>query len=349
MAETSTTSTPSTSPKSLLTFRETVSEFKFIPSPDGSSPVVRRSPRKRTVTEKMKYEPESDDDVLPTMSTPKSSRKRSDSFFESGNASRAASRSPKKQKRGYAPPEVYAHLNLLSDYLAEGLDVTFCGINPGYMSAETGHHFANPTNHFWKCLHRSGFTPTLLHPSKDFTLPEEFNLGLTNLVDRPSAEAVELSSEERALAVPSVLAKIARYKPRMFCFVGKGIWTDVERVLKKASTKPATSMLDSSAPPSPAANVSTPKRKGRAKKTPPPEFVYGVQPYKVVHDVKPDASNVRETLFFVVPSTSGRVVSHQLPDKVKLFTALKEVSEDVKRGAYDTLSMAIVNVPMLTS
>ena len=28
--------------------------------------------------------------------------------------------------------------------------------SPGRMSAETGHHYANPTNHFWRCLHRSG-------------------------------------------------------------------------------------------------------------------------------------------------------------------------------------------------
>lgn len=28
--------------------------------------------------------------------------------------------------------------------------------SPGHMSAVTGHHYANPTNHFWHCLHLSG-------------------------------------------------------------------------------------------------------------------------------------------------------------------------------------------------
>lgn len=28
--------------------------------------------------------------------------------------------------------------------------------SPGCKSAETGNHYSNPTNHFWKCLHRSG-------------------------------------------------------------------------------------------------------------------------------------------------------------------------------------------------
>lgn len=32
----------------------------------------------------------------------------------------------------------------------------FNGCSPGYLSASIGHHFANPTNHFWKCLYQSG-------------------------------------------------------------------------------------------------------------------------------------------------------------------------------------------------
>jgi len=69
-----------------------------------------------------------------------------------------------------------------------GLDVLFCGFNPGCMSAETGHHFANPTNHFWRALHQGGFTTQFVPASEDHTLPEAYNLGLTNLVERPSAE-----------------------------------------------------------------------------------------------------------------------------------------------------------------
>lgn len=37
-------------------------------------------------------------------------------------------------------------------------------ISPGCMSAEVGHHFANPTNHFWKCLHRSRTSTLCLRP-----------------------------------------------------------------------------------------------------------------------------------------------------------------------------------------
>jgi hypothetical protein len=38
----------------------------------------------------------------------------------------------KKKKRGYAAPETYAHLHILQDILAEGLDGTPCPHNPPY-------------------------------------------------------------------------------------------------------------------------------------------------------------------------------------------------------------------------
>jgi double-stranded uracil-DNA glycosylase len=46
------------------------------------------------------------------------------------------------------------------------LRVLFCGINPGLVSAATGHHFARPGNRFWPALHAGGFTPRLLAPSE---------------------------------------------------------------------------------------------------------------------------------------------------------------------------------------
>ncbi|CAE6425795.1 unnamed protein product [Rhizoctonia solani] len=87
---------------------------------------------------------------------------------------------PKKRrlKRGYAPPEVYAHLNQVQDCLDYDLNILFCGINPGQKSAGEGHHFANPLNGFWRCLHQGGLTDVLVPPSEDHTLPERFRLGI---------------------------------------------------------------------------------------------------------------------------------------------------------------------------
>jgi hypothetical protein len=42
----------------------------------------------------------------------------------------------------------------------------------------------------------------------------------------------DLSSQEMARSVPTLLAKIARLRPRVACFIGKGIWLHVERSLR---------------------------------------------------------------------------------------------------------------------
>src|SRR5207237_9550906 len=55
----------------------------------------------------------------------------------------------------------------LADVTAPGLDVLFCGINPGLYSAATGWHFARPGNRFWPTLFASGFTPRPFHPSAE--------------------------------------------------------------------------------------------------------------------------------------------------------------------------------------
>ncbi|KAF5349683.1 hypothetical protein D9756_008812 [Leucocoprinus leucothites] len=129
-------------------------------------------------------------------------------------------------KRGFAPPEKYSHLNALQDYLEENLD--------RQNSAEIGHHFGGPTNHFWPCLYESGLTTERLQPTQDHTLPSRFSIGMTNLVDRPTAEQYqlelmhivqqnELSRAEQLASVPSLLSKISKYKPKIVCFVGLGI------------------------------------------------------------------------------------------------------------------------------
>jgi thymine-DNA glycosylase len=67
---------------------------------------------------------EEDDDALPALSDSpnKTSRKRK----EAGHGSRP---SLKKIKREYAPPEAYAHLEFLNDYLKDHLDGTYHHLN----------------------------------------------------------------------------------------------------------------------------------------------------------------------------------------------------------------------------
>ncbi|KAL4068634.1 uracil-DNA glycosylase-like protein [Scleroderma yunnanense] len=184
------------------------------------------------------------------------------------------------------------------------------------MSAETGHHFANPTNHFWHCLHRSGLTSTLLPPSEDYSLPDRYNLGLTNIVDRPSTEAAELSKSEIKASIPAFLRKISRHKPRFVCFVGMGIWEVVQSTLSRMALSSDTAESQGRVQQKPSKSGN--KKANRKQK----ESGLSLQPYKLVHPV--DANGiVSETLIFVVPSTSGRVVRYQLTDKIAFFAELR--------------------------
>ena len=99
----------------------------------------------------------------------------------------------------------------------------FCGINPGLYSAATGFHFARPGNRFWPALHAAGFTPRRLHPSENERLLE-LGYGLTNLVNRGTAAADELSPAELIAGGRKLAAKVRRYRPRAVAFVGLGAY-----------------------------------------------------------------------------------------------------------------------------
>ncbi|RKT53951.1 G/U mismatch-specific DNA glycosylase [Saccharothrix australiensis] len=107
----------------------------------------------------------------------------------------------------------------LPDVLAPDLDVLFCGINPGLLSAAKGQHFARPGNRFWPALHLSGFTPRLLTPAEQDELPR-YGLGITNLVARPTAKADELTAEELRAGGARLTALAASHRPRVVAVVG---------------------------------------------------------------------------------------------------------------------------------
>jgi double-stranded uracil-DNA glycosylase len=102
---------------------------------------------------------------------------------------------------------------------AEGLRVLFCGINPGLMSAATGHHFARPGNRFWPVLHASGFTPRQLRPDEERELLT-YGLGITNVVQRATARANEISAEEYREGGRLLAAKARRLRPSWLAVVG---------------------------------------------------------------------------------------------------------------------------------
>lgn len=112
-----------------------------------------------------------------------------------------------------------AYGKTIPDILAPNLKVLFCGINPSLYSVAVGHHFARPGNRFWKTLYAAGFTDRLLSPFEDHTLLQR-GYGLTNIVDRATTRADELSATELTAGQHQLVMKVQQYQPQFLAILG---------------------------------------------------------------------------------------------------------------------------------
>lgn len=111
----------------------------------------------------------------------------------------------------------------MPDVVAAGLRILFCGINPGRWSGATGHHFAHPGNRFWKLLAAAGLTPELLSPADERRLLD-FGLGVTNLVERTTTAAADLSRAELRAGAARLAEKVHRWQPAAVAVLGLGAY-----------------------------------------------------------------------------------------------------------------------------
>ena len=119
-------------------------------------------------------------------------------------------------------------LEPIPDHLQEGLKILFVGFNPCIRSSETGYHYANPNNRFWKILFEAGLTPRKYLPNENRQLLE-LGYGLTNIVARPTKEAAEISKDEYLEGAALLKEKIQKYRPKAVCFVGKGVYQEYSK------------------------------------------------------------------------------------------------------------------------
>ena len=122
-------------------------------------------------------------------------------------------------RRGRTPLDSLPSVSALGPIGGPGLRVLFVGINPSLRSAEVGHHFARPGNRFWPTLHAAGFTPRVLAPHEDETLPS-FGIGVTNIVWRPTRAAAELTAGELRAGAVALEATVRAWTPRLVAIVG---------------------------------------------------------------------------------------------------------------------------------
>lgn len=141
------------------------------------------------------------------------------------NSRRARRRGAKRAATDAAPrrPTVREILaargKRVPDVIAPGLDVLFVGINPGLYTAAVGHHFARPGNRFWPALYRAGFTERVLAAHEERRLLA-VGCGITNVVNRATAAASELTRAELARGARQVANKVKRYRPRVVALLG---------------------------------------------------------------------------------------------------------------------------------
>lgn len=105
------------------------------------------------------------------------------------------------------------------DVIAVGLEVLFCGINPGLYSGWVGHHFARPGNRFWPALYASGFTPRLVQPEEEQEMLA-LRYGITNLVERATLGSSELGRAELVEGGRILEMKVRKYCPRSVAILG---------------------------------------------------------------------------------------------------------------------------------
>src|ERR671920_162806 len=112
---------------------------------------------------------------------------------------------------------------MVSDLLAPGLKLVFCGYNPSLASGSTGYHYAHPGNRFWRVLFASGITNRLYEPGEDEQLLN-LGIGFTNLCSRPTRRADELTREEIRSGAGELREKLERFQPQAVAYTGIGVY-----------------------------------------------------------------------------------------------------------------------------
>ncbi|KAK5068970.1 uracil DNA N-glycosylase Thp1 [Exophiala sp. CCFEE 6388] len=139
------------------------------------------------------------------------------------------SRSTTKERAAKDP---YNPVNNLVDSLRPGLTLVCIGLNPGLMTAATGHAYAHPSNRFWHLLHDSGVTPKKHIAAETRDLMDLYSIGNTNICQRPTRSGDGLSKLELEQGAVTLEEKIAKFKPEAVVIVGKGIWEAIWMVKK---------------------------------------------------------------------------------------------------------------------
>ncbi len=111
------------------------------------------------------------------------------------------------------------------DLIGNGLKLLFVGINPGLWTAATQTHFAHPGNRFWPALRLAGIIDRDVNRVNGMTDQDRAyvisrGLGNTNLVNRATARADELSAAELRQGRIRLEQTVQQYRPQVVAVAG---------------------------------------------------------------------------------------------------------------------------------
>lgn len=111
------------------------------------------------------------------------------------------------------------------DLLGPGLKLLFVGINPGLWTAATQTHFAHPGNRFYPALRLAGIIDRDLDRAEGMTDDDRAHLldcgiGISNLVNRATTRADELSAVELREGPARLEALVQQWAPKVVAVAG---------------------------------------------------------------------------------------------------------------------------------
>ncbi len=113
----------------------------------------------------------------------------------------------------------------VDDLIGPDLRLLFVGINPGLWTAATNTHFCHPSNRFYPALRRAGIIDWEFDTNVGMTSGERARLaatgiGITNLVQRATARASEVSRAELEAGASRLTAMVSEWGPLVVAFAG---------------------------------------------------------------------------------------------------------------------------------
>ena len=122
-------------------------------------------------------------------------------------------------------------MKTLPDYMRPGLVLVSVGLNPSLPSVREGFYFANPRNRFWQALNASGLLARPLEPGVAAMqlLLDEYAIGFTDVVKRPTAGGHALCAADYREWAPRLRDKLEHCAPRIAWFHGKQAWSSYLR------------------------------------------------------------------------------------------------------------------------